>query len=227
MADVISRTDSELRSEMVEMQTQVARWVTEQKHSADTVALNGVRVLETDKENVVQLRDNLKEVAAAEEALQQRAAEERLRIDEQRAELERLTAQESRLPPEAERLNQQLAQARSLVVQREAGCETSLASKEQKLSELDRGCALYRTRLGLAFERVGDERLRLTFTNIDPADPMRSFAFQVFVDGGDKYHVESCEPLVQGMDELLGTLNRDNDFSAFVRSMRRRFKESV
>ena len=56
---------------------------------------------------------------------------------------------------------------------------------------------------------------------------MRSFAFQVFVDGGDKYHVESCEPLVQGMDELLGTLNRDNDFSAFVRSMRRRFKESV
>ena len=48
-ADVISRTDEELRSEMVEMQTQVARWVTEQKHSADTVALNGVRVLETDK----------------------------------------------------------------------------------------------------------------------------------------------------------------------------------
>ena len=119
-------------------------------------------------ENVERLRDNLKEVAAADEALQQRAAEERLRIDEQRAELERLTAQESRLPPEAERLNQQLAQARSLVVQREAGCETSLASKEQKLSELDRGCALYRTRLGLAFERVGDERLRLTFTNIDP-----------------------------------------------------------
>ena len=71
-------------------------------------------------------------------------------------------------PPEAERLTQQLTQSRSLVVQREAGCETSLASKEQKLAELDKGCALYRTRLGLAFERVGDERLRLTFTNIDP-----------------------------------------------------------
>jgi chromosome segregation ATPase len=119
-------------------------------------------------ENVEQLRDNIKEVAAAEEALQQRAGDERLRIDEMRAELEKLTAQETRLPPEAERLNQQMAQQRSLVVQREAGCETSLASKEQKLAELDRGCALYRTRLGLAFERVGDERLRLTFTNIDP-----------------------------------------------------------
>ena len=48
-ADVISRTDEELRSEMVEMQAQVAQWVTEQKHSADTVALKGVRILETDK----------------------------------------------------------------------------------------------------------------------------------------------------------------------------------
>ena len=48
-ADVITRTDEELRSEMVDMQAQVARWVTEQKHTADTVALKGVRVLETDK----------------------------------------------------------------------------------------------------------------------------------------------------------------------------------
>ena len=56
---------------------------------------------------------------------------------------------------------------------------------------------------------------------------MRTFAFQVFVDDGDKYHVESCEPLVSGMDELLATLNSDNDFSAFVRSMRKRFKDLV
>lgn len=119
-------------------------------------------------ENMEQLREDLREVAAAEEALQQKSAEERQRVEELRAVLEKLTAQESRLPPEAERLTQQLTQSRSLVVQREAGCETSLASKEQKLAELDKGCALYRTRLGLAFERVGDERLRLTFTNIDP-----------------------------------------------------------
>jgi len=72
---------------------------------------------------------------------------------------------------------------------------------------------------------VGNERLRLTFTNVDAANPMRTFAFQVFVDGGDKYHVESCEPPVAGMDELIDTLNTDNDFSAFVRQMRKRFKQ--
>ena len=50
---------------------------------------------------------------------------------------------------------------------------------------------------------------------------------QVFVDGGDKYHVESCEPAVNGMDGFLGALNTNNDFSAFVRSMRKAFKALV
>ena len=175
-------------------------------------------------ENIEQLREDLDAVGCADEAMQQRAREERQRVDELRAELEKLTAQESRLPPEQERLTQQLTQSRSLVSQREASCEASLGSKQQKLAELDKGCALYRKRLDLHFERVGDERLRLTFTNVDANDPMRAFAFQVFVDGGDKYHVESCEPAVGGMDELVEQLNRDNDFAKFVRAMRKRFK---
>ena len=50
---------------------------------------------------------------------------------------------------------------------------------------------------------------------------------QVFVDGGDKYHVESCDPPVQGMDELITQLNTNNDFAAFVRAMRKRFKALV
>ena len=44
------------------------------------------------------------------------------------------------------------------------------------------------------------------------------------MDGGDKYHVESCEPAVAAIDELIGHLNSNNDFSAFVRAMRKRFK---
>ena len=196
--------------------------------------------------------------------MQAKHREERQRLDELRAELEKLTAQESRLPPESERLSQQLTQGRTLVAQREASCEASLASKTQKLAELDKGCGMYRSRLGLTFERVGDERLRLTFVNIDANDPMRPFAFQVFVDAGDKYHVrldsprtvssaracdapgrppppdrwlmlsalsclratqvESCEPPVMGMDELVTQLNTNNDFAAFVRAMRKRFK---
>ena len=45
----ITRVDEELRSEIVEAQAAMARFVTEQKHCADTVALKGQRLLETDK----------------------------------------------------------------------------------------------------------------------------------------------------------------------------------
>jgi len=126
-----------------------------------------------------QLHEDIQAVGCAEDLLQQRAREERRRVDELRAELEKRTAQESRLPPESEKLSQQLSQGRALVAQREASCETSLSSKNHKLAELDKGCSLYRQRLGLQFERVGEERLRLTFINIDANDPMRPFFFQV------------------------------------------------
>ncbi len=195
------------------------------------------------------------------------AREERLRIDELRQELERLASQESKLPPEQQKLSSALAQHRAVVSQREKACESSLAAKEQKLAELQKGCTMYGSRLGLAFERVGEERLRLTFTNIDPASPMRAFSFQVFVDAGalprprrfpglaspcarcrsrlaparpplhrappapppaaDKYHVESCEPTVPQLDALLASLNKGNDFSRFVRDMRKQFKSLV
>ena len=35
---------------------------------------------------------------------------------------------------------------------------------------------------------LGDERLRLIFTNIDERAPSRTFSFQVFVDKEDHYH---------------------------------------
>ena len=36
--------------------------------------------------------------------------------------------------------------------------------------------------------------------------------------------VESCEPAVHNMEELVTQLNTSNDFAAFVRAMRKRFK---
>ena len=180
---------------MVEMQANIARWVTEQKGCADSVTLKGQRTLETEKgthpprrtaaalpattrltsllaslpcaENIEQLREKLALIAEQEAELQNKAAQERQAVDELRADLEKLTAQESRLPSENERLNQQLTSSRQLVVQREDGWATTVASRDAKLAELDKGCSLYAKRLGLAFERVGEERLRLTFTNID------------------------------------------------------------
>lgn len=71
---------------------------------------------------------------------------------------------------------------------------------------------------------AADEKLRVTFTNIDPQAPTRAFTFQVYVDTSDRYHVNNCEPAVSDVQILVDTLNSSNDFSAFVRSMRKSFK---
>jgi len=132
--------------------------------------------------------------------------------------------QESLLPSELQRLGKTYEQQRQLQQQADLSYQQAQLQREQKLSELDKGCSVYRSMLGLEFERVGDERLRLVFTNIDPHAPSRAFAFQVFVDSSDHYHIEHCEPHLSGLPALADQLNKTNDFSVFVRSARREFK---
>ena len=97
-----------------------------------------------------------------------------------------------------------------------------------QLQELTRGVACYK-RLGLDFEKIHDERLRLVFTQIDALDPTRKFAFNVRVsgDGDEAYTVDDVEPPVAGLDALVAHLNETNDFSVFVQMMRRKFIETA
>lgn len=89
------------------------------------------------------------------------------------------------------------------------------------------GVAFYR-RLGLEFEKIHDERLRLVFTQIDPLDPTRPFAFNVRVaDADEAYTVDGVDPPVAGLDALVVQLNATNDFSVFVQMMRRKFCEAA
>jgi hypothetical protein len=92
-----------------------------------------------------------------------------------------------------------------------------------QLNELTRGIAFYR-RLGLDFEKINDDRLRLVFTQVDPADPEAKFCFSVRVTDADAYEVEECAPPVRELPELLRALNESNDFSRFVQAMRAAFK---
>lgn len=82
-------------------------------------------------------------------------------------------------------------------------------------------------RLGLEFDKIHDDKLRLSFTQVDPLDPGRKFAFSLNVTPSDAYEVEDCvPPLPPGqLEGLVSELNRHNDFSRFVQLMRRAFKE--
>ena len=96
-----------------------------------------------------------------------------------------------------------------------------------QLNELTRGIA-FNKRLGLEFEKIHDDRLRLVFTLIDGARPDRKFCFNVRVSAGDAYVVDGIEPPVPGgVEAIVSELNATNDFSRFVQTMRRAFLEVV
>lgn len=97
-----------------------------------------------------------------------------------------------------------------------------------QLQELTRGVAFYR-RLGLEFDKIHDDKLRMVFTQVDPADPARRFAFTVWVTPAETYALDDVAPaLPPGVaPALLAELNAGNDFSAFVQRMRRAFKALV
>jgi len=227
MADVVSQIDVQLRQEMVETQREVARWTTEQKQVADTEARSGQRMLDDDKENLQRAHEELSQIATADETLSQRAKEDQQRIEELRRELQRLTAIQATLPPEEQQLSRQLEQQRLLLQERERAFQQNNLQNEQKLSELQKGGSMYKKWLGLEFERVEDERLRIVFTHVDPQAPTRAFTFYVYVDSSDRYHVVKCEPEVHDVQSLVDALNTSNDFSAFVRNMRKRFQQLV
>ena len=223
-AESVALLDEKLRKEMVEAQASVARWTTEQKRIIDSLALHAQTTLEEDKENLALRREQLHALTNAEQMLQQQRREENSKIEEIRKEIELLKSQEDILPNDHARLVKSLDQQRQLELQQELAFQEATRSKEQKLDELEKGCVAYRSMLGLEFERVGDERLKLVMTNIDARAPSAVFSFTVFVDASDNYHIEQCEPNIETLPELIAELNQTNDFSAFVRSARREFK---
>lgn len=95
-----------------------------------------------------------------------------------------------------------------------------------QLNELTKGISYYR-KLGLDFERMNDDRLRLVFTLIDPERPDAKFGFSVYITPNETYAVEECDPPLPRLEFLVAELNASNDFSLFVQTMRREFKQLV
>ncbi|XP_078571685.1 kinetochore protein Spc25-like [Branchiostoma floridae x Branchiostoma japonicum] len=96
---------------------------------------------------------------------------------------------------------------------------------KQKMEELQKAVGFFRDRLGLKFRKLDGGRLQFAFTVIDVKNPDRAFVFTLKVDS--KYEVVDCDPKVADLDDLVAKLNSTNNLSAFVQTMRKRFKQLV
>jgi len=129
-----------------------------------------------------------------------------------------------------EELPQEISELRAIAERAEASLNeakmnlsTATTAHSEKLNSLEQGVKHYAA-TGLTFDRAGDNKLKLTFTQIDPSNPGREFSFTLNVNDQNKYEVTDCDPEMSIVGKLVEKVNNDNDFGAFVKAMRKGFQ---
>lgn len=201
----------------------------------ETFATGTVRQLEHTVEEhgrfLFVARKRIKELKKEQSELRVKAAsmEEEMRregnlFDAVNADLAKLREKSRGLPAQLREIREREDEIRREVLKIEAEVEKHISENDRTNNDLTQGVIAFKTRLGMDFERIGQDQLKINLTQIDPSDPKRVFAFAVHIDPSDKYHVILCDPPLNNTDDLVHELNTSNDFSLFVRRMRRSFK---
>ncbi|XP_058755803.1 kinetochore protein SPC25 homolog [Vicia villosa] len=106
-----------------------------------------------------------------------------------------------------------------------------LAASEEKLNESiehtneTRDAISWYNRV-LGFHVKGGRGVKLTFKNINLKNPNEEYTFIVLHDK-NTYSLLSCEPHVNGIEELVDELNKTNGLFKFVKAMRTKFQQTL
>lgn len=181
-----------------------------------------------DKQHLVDVEAKLVgEVAKKKALVEQRRQAQRV-LD---AEIASLKAKQAAAAESKTRMETCVAAEQENVRQRQLAVAEAERNKEKSAKELELGLDYYRTRLGFRFERPSDntDGLRMIFTNIDPCRYEREFFFSLAVNDAHAWELVECEPSLDPAvtSRLHEDLLAHNDLSAFVRGMRKAFKDSL
>ncbi|GAB4822989.1 hypothetical protein N2152v2_010035 [Parachlorella kessleri] len=226
-----SRIDLQgLQKELDGFKNRVERWsqgVCSSAESARDAHFQRIREFQAAIRSLEQQQEELLRRA---EEVRQRLASEHAQVEQLQEELGRIRAEQDALPPLVQELKEALDAEAADFARREAVIKDTSAAKQHKLQALRQAAALYKQRLGLAFEHASGEgeQLNVVFTHVDPRDHGRGFHFAVEVQEDSSYAVSGCQPSVERLPELLVALNSGGqDFSGFVRALRREFQGVV
>ncbi|XP_024369533.1 kinetochore protein SPC25 homolog [Physcomitrium patens] len=98
-----------------------------------------------------------------------------------------------------------------------------LSLRKQKVKALHEATGWYKRLLSLRCEY--SDAVKFIFTNVDPRDPDRVFSFSIRLHKSTgSWTMVDCNPWVGASASFVETLNKNNELSRFVRSMRREFE---
>ncbi|CAB9496324.1 Kinetochore protein Spc25 [Seminavis robusta] len=226
-----------LLSKIVDCNTAVDQWVEREKRAADEMEANFRRSLAAEQaaidakeEELLSVKFRLgvdinKDDARGIAQQQQQLQQEKIRIQESianlRSDRDKKEDRVKSLQTEAKREEARASDVRS----RKQAAEDS---KNTTVDDLTRGIINYKF-LGLDFEKADNQKLRFSFTQIDPENPSRKCWFVLGANDYDEYDVDECKPSIDKsvLNGLLHDLNSDDDLQQFVISMRKAFADGL
>jgi len=217
---------SEIISSLASYRSEVDSWVAQKENKVTQDQQSHQNAITLQQESIVTLSNTEKkliEEAKRLELVLKKEAEEQAKLQN---DLQSLQARAQALPPviqnekgELQRLTEEILQKRAVIEKLEAE-QTLLYRQYYGRSKF------YKERLGMRFEKP-EGYLKVIFTNIDPQNPSREFYFLTYVDANSRYHISEHSPILSDIDSLVDQLNKDNNFSRFVITIRKKFVSSV
>lgn len=149
--------------------------------------------------------------------------DEQIQIKELEEELSKVQAEQNELPGLLAEVRSELETETSAAEARSRSVAAREASAQKTLRGVQTALEMYKQRLGLEFENSEGNTMEITFTKLDSTDPNRKFVLKICVED-DTYDAVDCNPPLKNISELVDELNYSDDFSRFVRKLRKSFQ---
>mmetsp|Transcript_5066 Transcript_5066/g.12998 ORF Transcript_5066/g.12998 Transcript_5066/m.12998 type:complete len:232 (-) Transcript_5066:190-885(-) len=212
-----------LRQQLDARQVRLREWCDDTRNAARAARDQGLERIVALGARITDLRKEHDELESAGYANEIILKAQQRKVTDLQHDLENLRNSENALETQMSGIRAKKTAALGTVEAAQEAVQVEQDKQAHQRELLTRGARLYK-KLGIDFDNIGGKRMRVTYTKVDPADPARVFYFITMVTDDDAYIVEQVHPGVGSVQDLLDDLNASNDFSLFVRSMRKRFR---
>ncbi|CAB3983633.1 Hypothetical predicted protein [Paramuricea clavata] len=184
--------------------------------------------IERGQENIKEYEDKIALHRARVDQLAKDKCEQENIVSSIEKELEMLHLQAEQLSKKTVLREKQLDDAKKQNIQEEQVIQKAKEKTMLKMNQYTKGISFFQDFLGFAFEKIDKDHLKFVFKYIDPNNPEARFSFTVKVDENTGiYNIKDCSPMINQLTDLTDDLNKTNDFTQFVISIRRGFKDLV
>eukprot|EP01135_Chromosphaera_perkinsii_P004394 Nk52_evm45s279 gene=Nk52_evmTU45s279 len=221
----------QLKEEVAKSQATFEEWTKSQKAFMESSFVRQNGAIEEAKENYKQASNRLEKM---EQLFQQNSKinqEQGKEIKAVECEIEDLKSQEANLYEQKCSIEDEIVASKAMIAEQRNAIKgmNGLIQLPRMQQDVEKYSAL----LGLDFLSE-ENRLKFVFKNIDPDDWNKPFSFTLFLDDNNCFQISSCVPQVEGLSDLLDTLNSKtkqsseaSHLSQFVKAMRKKFKKHV